>query len=479
MKIRSLLFVVFAIIYSLSSTVSSIGVSPAAIDVGMIDPDGGYDAKFYFFNTEKNTYDIDLKITSRAEYLRDCVMFSPKSFESLPDSRQEVNVHIDSSACDLDPGVHTLLIMPQIVYDNTVSVNTVSVSTISVKFSMPGEVRPSLVLEKFEIDETLKKEGVMQFFMVLNNTGNVRVGAVPFVEIRKYGVVIDVARGGTEILMDSGAVKEIKVSYRSEFQAGTYETVAYVRYFDGNLTNDMTNEFSVEKWIQVEEQNTESAGGGLSTFPTDMIDIGTEDDVYVPGGIEQVISTIHDSNEASLQGNISIRSLNAKIQSGYLSIFMELENHEDFETDYSTEFFVTDRSGTDNKTIIESGTLHALEVKVIRKSVFLGADKDYKVYTTLEYGGGTQSKTIQKEIDAEMIGAPTALIIGNQSKSSIYILLLLILIMYGIYRIKVNRSAKAHGALKSVSYKYCAIESDMSLLESKIKNIKNKLKGSV
>ncbi|NOQ55511.1 MAG: hypothetical protein GQ477_01755 [Nanohaloarchaea archaeon] len=476
MKIRSLLFAVFAIIYSLSSIVSSIGVSPSAIDAGMIEPDRGYDTKVYFLNSETGSYDISLKITLRSEYLSDCVTFSPKSFESLPDSRQEVNISIDTSACEIDPGVHTLLIMPHIVYNNTLSVNTVFVSTISIKFSMPGEVRPSLVLEEFEIDETLKEGEALQFLMVLNNTGNVRVGAVPFVDIRKYDVVIDVARGTTEILMDSGSIKEITFSYEDELQAGTYEAVAYVRYLDGNYTNEMMGEFNVEQRIQTEEKKSES---DPLTFLTDTIDIGTEDDVYVPSEIvEQAVSTIYDQDETSLPANISIRNLTAKIQLGYLSIFMELENHENFETEYSAEFFVTDSSGTENKTIIQSGTLRALEVKVIRKSVFMGADKDYKVYTTLKYGSGTQPKMIQKEIEAETTEMPTALITGNYSKSSIYIIFLLIVMIYSLHSFKVNKSVKPSGALKSVSEKYGVIESDMTVLESKIKKIKNKIKGS-
>jgi len=220
-KICILMFLISVSI--VSNSAFALDVSPSVVDAGLLELNRTYEYSVYIINRDTDIYDLNLSITQRAKYLDGCVDFSPKEFEIVPGTRQEIKMHLNASACYLGPGVHNLLIIPKVSEANTTGVKVVSVPVISLKFMVPGDVEPMFALEVFDMERSIDEGDTLHFSMILNNTGNVRVSAVPYVEIRKYGALIDIARGTTEVLLEPGSVEEVEFSYSGTLQGGNYE----------------------------------------------------------------------------------------------------------------------------------------------------------------------------------------------------------------------------------------------------------------
>ncbi len=476
MKIEICGLMFLASVFIFSNSAFALDVSPSVIDAGLLGSNHTYEYSAYLINKDANTYDFALSITSRAKYLEDCVHFLPEGFEIVPGARQEIKIYLNTSVCYLSPGVHNLLIIPQISEESTTGVKVVSVPAISLKFMMPGDVEPMLVLEEFDMEQSIDEGDILHFSMLLNNTGNVRVSAIPYVEIRKFGALIDTARGTTEVLLEPGSVANVEFSYGSILQGGNYEAVAFARYFHGNLTNNRTIAFSVEGEEQPKKQETEAEIDIPVAF--DTVNIGSEDDVFI---ITETDYTSDEIDEDNLTGDVIIRELTAKFVSGNLSIFLELENTYDFDINYIAEFMIIDDYGAAVRTITEKGTLGISEVRAIRKSIYPGPYAKYKVQATVKYGDGTFSRAVQKETETGFIALPTALATKNTG-SGLPFIIFAVIVLYAVYSYKhkthktINHPVK-NKSLVSVSSKYSSIESDLNALESRMENMKNKIRG--
>ncbi|NOQ37441.1 hypothetical protein GQ472_01005 [archaeon] len=481
MRIKICIAMVLISVYIVSNSAFALDVSPSVVDAGLLELNRTYEYSAYIINRDTDIYDLNLSITSRAKYLEGCVDFSPEGFEIVPGVRQEIKIYLNTSACYLSPGVHNLLIIPQISEESTTGVKVVSVPAISLKFMVPGDVEPMLALEEFDMEKSIDEGDTLHISMRVNNTGNVRLSAIPYVEIRKYGALIDTARGTTEVLLEPGSVEDVEFSYSGALQGGNYEAIAFARYFDGNLTNRRTIAFSVVGADVPEEQETEAEIDIPVIF--DTVNIGNEDDVFI---MTETINTETDYisdeiEEDNLTGDVIIRELTARFVSGNISIFLELENTYDFDVDYIAEFVIIDDDGAYVKTITEKGILGISEIGVIRKSVCPGPYGKYTVRATVKYGDGTFSKTVQKETETSFIAAPTALATKNTGSGLLFVIFAVI-VLYVVYsyRSRTSKNGKSpikDNAIGSISSKYSLIESDINALESKVLGMKNKIRG--
>ena len=481
MRIKICVAMVLISVYIVSNSAFALDVSPSVVDAGLLELNHTYEYSAYIINRDTDIYDLNLSITQRAKYLDGCVDFSPEVFEIVPGARQEIKMYLNVSACYLGPGVHNLLIIPQISEESTTGVKVVSVPAISLKFMVPGDVEPMLMLEEFDMEQSIDEGDTLHFSMRVNNTGNVRVSAIPYVEIMKYGTVIDTARGTTEVLLEPGSVEDVEFSYGGTLGGGNYEAVAFARYFDGNLTGSRTIAFSVIGAVLPEEQETEAEVN--VPVPFDTVNLGSEDDVFI---MTETINTETDhisdeTDEDNLTGDVIIRELTAKFVSGNISIFLELENTYDFDVDYIAEFVIIDDDGAFVKTMTEEGILGISEIGVIRKSVCPGPYGKYTVQVTVKYGDGTFSRTVQKETDTSFIAAPTALATKNTGSGLLFIIFAGI-VLYVVYSYRSRTSKNGKSPIKdsiigSISSKYSLIESDINALESRMGNMKNKIKG--
>jgi len=449
MRIKICIAMVLISVYIVSNSAFALDVSPSVVDAGLLELNRTYEYSAYIINRDTDIYDLNLSITQRAKYLDGCVDFSPKDFEIVPGARQEIKMYLNASACYLGPGVHNLLIIPQISEESTTGVKVVSVPAMSLKFMVPGDVEPMLLLEEFDMEKSMDEGDTLHFSMRVNNTGNVRVSAIPYVEIMKYGTVIDTARGTTEVLLEPGSVEEVEFSYSGALGGGNYEAVAFARYFDGNLTDRRTIAFSVIGAELPEEQETEAEVNVPAPF--DTVNVGSEDDVFI---MTETINTETDYASDEIDENDPAGDV---------------------------EFVIIDDDGADVRTITEDGILGISEIGVIRKSVYPGPYGKYTVRATVKYGDGTFSRTVQKETEVGFIALPTALATKNTGSGLLFVIFagIVLYVVYS-YRFRISKNGKSpikDNAIGSISSKYSLIESDLNALESKVLGMKNKIKG--
>ncbi|MCK4551013.1 MAG: hypothetical protein KAT91_03590, partial [Candidatus Aenigmarchaeota archaeon] len=390
---------------SFACSASAIGVSPAFFDAGFLEMNGIYEYYTYLNNEDNITYNITLLTTPRAEYLASCTAFFPEQFEIKPGEIKEIKILLNTGSCELTPGNHQLIILPEVAAKTTAGVKTVSLPSISVQFSIEGGVNPMLALEDFEMPANLEVGEEFHFSLTAKNTGNVRVGAIPFVDIKKHGVVIHTARGTTEALIDYGTTREFEFSHNYPIAAGDYVASAYVIYFDGQVTNTKDVSFTVIKGSIPEDVKNEDGDDSTPSSPGffETINIGDEDDVFTG---EQ------DASPENYMGNgmgIVIVDLEAYIVAQSVSVSLSFENKDDSDLDYSLRVAIFDSNGRVVADTKENNTLPALELKKVNKVLFAGPDKTYAVDVNITYSAGGIEKTVQRRVIAEGYSSPTGM----------------------------------------------------------------------
>ncbi len=454
---------------SFACSASAMGVSPAFFDTGFLEMNGIYEYYTYLNNEDNIAYNITLLTTPRAEYLTSCTAFVPEQFEIKPGEIKEIKILLNTGSCELTPGNHQLIILPEIAAKTDAGVKTVSVPSISVQFLIEGAVNPLLLLEDFEMPAKLEAGEEFHFSLTAKNTGNVRVGAIPFVDIKKHGVVIHTARGTTEALVEPGTTREFEFSHNYPIVAGDYVASAYVRYFDGQVTNTKDVSFTVVQGSIPEDAKNEDGGNTPSTpgfFET--INIGDEDDVFTG---EQDASP---ENYMGDDAGIVIVDLEAYIVAQSVSVSLSFENKDDSDLDYSLRVAIFDSNGRIVTDAKEDSTVRALELKKVNKVLFAGSDKTYAVDVNITYSAGGIEKTVQRRVIAEVYSSPTGMF-AYGSSTGIFAVVLILVFLY-LFNNRKSLSCSGKKPLDAVLNKYSDIERNISVAEDSIHRLKKKIR---
>ncbi|NOR84848.1 hypothetical protein GQ473_01915 [archaeon] len=469
-KLFVMLFVFVCFFLSFVCSVFAIGVSPAFFDAGVLEMNRTYEYYAYLNNEDSTVHNITLLITPRAAYLEQCALFFPKQFEIKPGEIKDIKILLNTSSCELTPGNHQLIILPEVAAKSNVGVNTVSLSSISVQFLIEGEVTPMLVLEDFNMPAKLEFGEEFYFSLTAKNTGNVRVGAIPFVNIKKHGVVIHTAKGTTEALIEPGITRKFEFSHNYPLKSGEYVASAFVRYFDGQVTNIKDVSFNVIKSSISEEVKNEGGDDSISIAPGffETINIGEVDDVFITE--EEFVSENYRDNDMG----IVIVDLEAFIVAPSVSVLFSFENMNDSDINYSFSVAIFDSNGRMVTDIKEDSTIRAFELKKVNKVMYAGLDKTYAVEVDLIYDVGGTKKTVQRRVIVKAHSSPTGLF-AYTSSTGIFVVVLIFISLYLFNKRKMvpHRGKKS---LDAVLNKYSNIERNISAAEDSIHRLKKKIR---
>lgn len=379
---------------------------------------------------DANAKDIVLSITSRSKYLENYVTISPKYVSLSPYEKKYINVKIDLPS-DMSPGDHELIILPNIGATHDSGVNVISASTISIRFTSPGSVSKQVTLNDFVVSQN----GNVEFKLSAENTGNVRVTAIPYVEIRKYGNHLRLLKGTTQHLLDSSEIKQMQIN--ENLQPGTYEALAYVK-FDGTDSNKITKLFTIADEEEPQDNdNGETGGGGGGGFGGVSGSIGNGDSTW-PDWETIDIGDVEEEDKIKLQAEevkIKITDFNAIIHNNNLSIKLKIENTGNL-TVYIIKFMLVDDNENIVKTLTDTGNISG--TAEIRKDIDISDIETGKYVLKIEfsYADKTLEKTLQINIPSEPLNSITGLVTAEPGYSVYIILIVIIVIIALIVKMK-------------------------------------------
>lgn len=240
-KNKILIAVFFAVLFNLNSHASAFVVSPPVTYAGEIELGKNYEFNVLMENDKDKNQTLQFSLAPSSSYLGNYVEF-PSEIVLKPFERKEINVELKVPRKGLNPGEHSITILPDVIKSGS-GVVLKAVTVIEIKFSLPGEVNKKLELRNFNIENV--SENAFLFELSVKNTGNVRAeDVVPFIDIVRYGITVDSVRGRTHYKTDSSESLSMKVKYSTSLDEGTYKAIAYVM-FDNKKTNTETSYFTV------------------------------------------------------------------------------------------------------------------------------------------------------------------------------------------------------------------------------------------
>lgn len=469
-KLFVLLFAFAWFFLSFACSTSAISVSPALFDAGIIETNNIYEYYIDLSNDDSTTQNITLLITPRSNYLVSCITFSQKQFEIKPGETKEIKIILNTGFCELAPGDHQLIILPEVAAKTNACVKIVSMSSITLQFSIEGEVNPMLLLEDFEMPVKIEADEDFDFSLIAKNTGNVRVGAIPFVDIKKHGVVIHTARGTTEALIDSGAIRELEFSHNYFLASGDYVASAYVQYFDGRITGIKDISFNVVQGSIQNDVKKDEDDGNIPSSPGffDTINIGAVDDIFIAK--QDVVSENYTGDDIG----IAIVDIKAYIVAQNVSVSFSFENMVDSDLDYKLSVTIFDSNGRMVVDTEENSIVRAFELKNVNNVLSVGSDKTYAVEVNITYSMGGIEKTVQRRIIAKEYSSPTGLFVYRSSTGIFAVVLIFILLYIFNNRKFVPRRKKK--SMDAILNKYNNIERNISNVENSIHRLKKKIR---
>jgi hypothetical protein len=364
-------------------------------------------------NTENRSYEVLLSITPRSEYLDPYVTMSPNHFVIGPYEEVMINITLNTPS-SMPPGEHVLTILPNVIEEGLSGTVTIGMTIIELKFTIPGEVKKELNLAKFS---AAVDGNEVIFILNAENTGNVRLGAFPYVEIiRYYGAPAVVLRGMTQYLIGPSSSADMEM--RHSFQPGTYYATAYLDY--GEETNKITKVFEIEGT----EEEQDNQGG----YSDNYYDTETNETIDITG-----------EEEPEKTMGIRIRKLEAEpAHAGSpVRILLELENIGPDNIAYDYDLNIFDLNGNKLDMISNSGTLEGYEIKSLENEWSTYIPGDYRIVAELSY----EDKTEGKEVWTLVTGTPTGLVIADPS-SIILVAAVALLVTAILFYTKVIRRPK-------------------------------------
>ncbi len=336
-------------------------------------------------NTENRSYEIILSITPRSEYLDAYATMSPNHFVIGPYEEVMINITLNLPA-SMPPGEHILTILPEIVEEGVSGTVTIGMTIIELKFTIPGEVEKELSLSDFAAavdgDEVI-------FILTAENTGNVRLGAFPYVEIiRYYGAPAVVLRGMTQYLIEPSSSVDIEM--RHSMQPGTYYATAYLDY--GEETNKIIKIFEIEG----SEEEQDDQGGYYDNY------YGTDTN-----------ETVDITGEKEPEKIVGVRIRKLEADSAYagtlLKILLEMENIGPDSIAYEYDLNIFDLNENKLDMMSDSGILDGYEIRSVEEEWSTYIPGDYRIVAELSYEDSIE----RKEVWTRVLGTPTGLVIAD------------------------------------------------------------------
>jgi hypothetical protein len=409
---RKFIILTCTLLYLLIAPAHCLRVS--SVEAGELELMHSYRYTAWIENTENRSYEIILSITPRSKYLSYYVTISPNRLVIGPYERGVINLTLSLPSV-MAPGEHTLTILPEVIERGISGTVTLGMSVIEMKFRIPGEIRKELKLSDFNITVEGKE---VKFRLIAENTGNVRLGTFPYVEIRRYyGSPATVIRGSTQYLIEPSS--SAKMELKHSLQSGTYYATAYLDY--GETTNKIAKEFTIS---EAQTQN----GTGTQT--------GDQEESYLNGSETGIINKTIDitgEEEPEKWSGISISKLEAEpVYIGKpLSIILEIESISPDNLTYQLSIEIFDINGEKLGVISDYGILNSYEVKRMEKEWSSNKPGDYNIKLEVMYGDNLDKKEAKEIWTRVLEKTPTGFAIADPSNMAIVVIVfVLIIILY-------------------------------------------------
>jgi hypothetical protein len=371
---------------------------PAPIDAGNLEYGKSYSFSLPFTNTEDYSQTILLSFTPRSKYLEPYTVLSPNKFTLSPGETRIISATIIVPE-NMPPGKHALTILPEESI-NGEGVYTLASRVAEITFYLPGEISESAELKKIAI---INRSDGWQFDLTIKNTGNVRIGAFPSVEIRKYYGSTDIAiktiRGSTQYLIEPQEEKVLSVSYFDPLEKGEYRAIGKCFYSNGS-TNNLFATFTSTQSITANKPGANSgsgssgSGAGSSSsngFP--LINIGNGS--FISDRSIAQASTNASNSSAQKPNPIELRitQLETNVVSyGAVSIILGIENVYESRTAYNARITVFNQEGELIEEFNRSGEVGGLSTEKIEFPSEKLIEGNYKLEAIVEYSNKTAEK---------------------------------------------------------------------------------------
>jgi len=484
MKKTILIPATLAILLCLAGNAFSIAVSPAVISAGYLQRGSAYEYESYITNPGPDPVTLKLDITPSSEYLKNHITITPKTLTIAPGKTETIKITLDipNASTAVTNGTHTLAILPGIDTTATQGVKLVSTSLIELRFTIPGIVIDNVALESFNAPDAEIGQTII-FELYAKNTGNIRQSAFPFVEIYRYGIKIDTARGITEHIIEPSASSKMTIKYStSSLQSGKYRATAYIEYSDSKKTNTLEDNFRLESRNEEDQPAQEDQSSKDTQTPTsqDPSDPGEEEDTISIGDTpdNQQTYPLDKQDPKTTDGDIQIRNLIAESKGKTVLITLELENTGTKDIDYDLELHIYDKFQKKIGTIITTGHIKGTETHLIKKSWDAPGNGNYTIEAQVTYSkyDGTFIKVAKEETSIEIKedqNRLTGLFLQTSGASKITLVILLLAVLLILAR-QLKKRKRLH-ALESASKRYQAAESNLEKITKETGNLKKRI----
>ncbi len=358
---KTLLLMILMIIFS--QITLAIKISPP-INAGMLEPKTSYEFLISLTNQENKTIELFLDLTSRAEYLSLYSTFE-SSINLAPYKTKNILITIHTQEPGIfNPGNHILTILPETTSSGN-GVGIISSPVIEIKFTIPGNVTKKLELNNFNV---VQGENNIDLQLSAENTGNVRVGAFPIVEIQKYhgtnsyplNPPVEI-KGKTQYLIyPEDLISMNLVCDISSLNAGKYKAIAKVEY-DNKETNIISHDFTIEKEEKSDEDKKEPNSNPSSENNYDEPYNQETGTINIGGNLLDETQNQPEIERKELRiSNLKIEPIEGE---NGLIIRIEIENIYKDNINYEAIFSLFDELGNKVDEMTEVGEVNGFEIK--------------------------------------------------------------------------------------------------------------------
>ena len=372
---------------------------PDPINAGTLEYGRSYEFQLPFSNPEDYSRTVVLSVTPRAMYLNPFLFLSSNRLELGPKETEAVILTISTNG-SLSHGEHILTILPE-EYVGGSGMATIASRVVEVHFSLPGEVRKEAQMESLAITNEGDR---VRLDLNMKNTGNVRVGAFPIVDISRYygssEVFLSSVKGNTQYLIEPQASQTL-VLYYTPLSNGKYKATAKATY-DGAETNSLVKEFDVGESSQGGgngDKGTETSGGSSSSQPASggqnvpTVDIGgvlIGETTGLQGKAEENVSS-----KLEEPPELRISQLDFKvIERGAVSVLLGIENIRNSSAKYNASVKVFDVNENLVQEFYREGELGRYGSELLEMAADkLTSEGNYRIDAHLSYGNQSADKT--------------------------------------------------------------------------------------
>ncbi|MBN2095502.1 MAG: hypothetical protein JW727_05620 [Candidatus Aenigmarchaeota archaeon] len=372
-------------------------------NLGMLEFSTSYSAPVTIKSQETSPQEIELKVTPRSEYLKGYMGTDPIKFTLQPNETKTVNVTINVPIeGTLSPGSHTLTIVAESTPKGS-GVQMVSSPVIEVSFSLRGEVMESVALRDLVVN--VGSENVV-FTLYCENTGNVRAGIFPTVDISKYygssTQLRETVRGKTQYLLEPGGQKAVTLSYPvSKLEGATYKASAKLEY-SGKTSSAVSKNFVIGSSSSSTGESKPSGkpgSGGATSGTAGTISIGGTGTTQSGSESADLAKNVHPLLNNS--GEVRITNLYSKItEDRRLIVYVGIENLNGTSGEFRLWLNLFSGNGTKIDALQRSGNIEPFGSQVLDLDWVPSSGGNIKIEAVLESAGENQTKILWTSLDA-------------------------------------------------------------------------------